>query len=672
MKELTTRSSSPGLGQEPPEADDQGNELSRLFALVEQAPDGIFVADLSGRYTDVNDAGCRMLGYTRAELIGKTIEALIPPHDKERLWKSKERMLRGRVTLDEWTLLRKDGSSLPVEVSARILPDGRWQGIVRDVTERKQAEEMLRLSNERIQLALAGADLATWDWNIKTGEVIFNERWAQMRGFRADEIRPHVDSWTAGVHPDDWPRVQKALADHFDGLTDYVTEHRVRTRAGGWIWVQDRGRVFERDGQGRATRMLGTELDITAQKQTETEQRFLAEVGLVLSSSLEYEDTLARVAQLAVKDLADYCIIDIVAEDQEVERLKVASRDPAMLWLCDSLSRIPLDRKRRHMMSEVLASKQPVLLQHVYAETVQSFAQSEEHLRCLQAMAPASFIAAPLLAQDKLLGVIAFVSSSASRTYGARELRLAEELGRRAGLSIENARLYRAAQRAIKARDDVLAVVAHDLRNPLHSIVALSSLVRDKSGPGRATAEILAGIRNSAMRMNQLIQDLLNVALLDAGQFSVNQEPVAPATILGEVREAQNPILASSALTLSIDVTGDLPHIRADRSRLLQVFENLVGNAVKFTKPGGQIVIGAAPHRDGVVFRVSDTGAGIPPEHLSHVFDRFWQPPNATRRGAGLGLAIVKGIVEAHGGRVWVDSEPGHGTSFFFTIPKEG
>jgi PAS domain S-box-containing protein len=379
------------------DAERSRQDLARLF---EQAPDGIFVADLDGRYTDVNESGCRLLGYSRDELIGRSIGDLIPPGTEERLRRERESLLEGRVQVSEWALRCKDGSYVPVEVSARILPDGRWQGFVRDITQRQQVEhalreseerfralveasaqmvwttdatgtsvedsptwraftgmtyeqfrgwgwldafhpddragaastwqrslesgtifdteyrlrdakgewrwvaaravplrrpdgsirgwvgmstdvterrldrERLRESQERFALALRGADLATWDWNVQTGEVVFNARWAEMRGFAPEEIRPRVDTWIAGVHPDDWARVQGRVQDHFEGRAPiYDAEHRVRTKSGAWIWILDRGRVFSRDRQGRPLRMVGTELDVTERKRLEEELR---------------------------------------------------------------------------------------------------------------------------------------------------------------------------------------------------------------------------------------------------------------------------------------------------------------------------------------------------------------------------------------------------------------
>ena len=221
-----------------------------------------------------------------------------------------------------------------------------------------------------------------------------------------------------------------------------------------------------------------------------------------------------------------------------------------------------------------------------------------------------------------------------------------------------------AAKRATQARDDMLGVVAHDLRNPLAVIASLAAVLQRK-GPGDDIGDEIA---HAAARMNRLIRDLVDVTLLDAGTFTIKQERTRPDNILSEVLESQALLASSASLELRLDAVPDLSDIWADHDRLLQVFENLIGNAIKFTKPGGEVVLSARAGAGEVLFSVADTGSGIESDQLPRVFDRFWQAPEGKRRGAGLGLPIVKGIVEAHGGRIWVQSTPGQGSTFFFTI----
>ena len=236
------------------------------------------------------------------------------------------------------------------------------------------------------------------------------------------------------------------------------------------------------------------------------------------------------------------------------------------------------------------------------------------------------------------------------------------------GQVVEALRLSEAAaRRAAQTRDELLGIVAHDLRNPLQIITINAGFLR-RSGP-EPVKEMAEEAADAANRMNRLIQDLLDVTSIESGHLSVKPERLHVFDIFSELLEMQTPIAKSASLELWGSAAPDLPDIWADRDRILQAFENLIGNAIKFTKPRGHITLGAVASTDEVVLSVSDTGSGIKDSDLPHVFDRFWQASHGAHKGAGLGLAIVKGIVEAHCGRIWVHSTAGQGTTFFFTIP---
>ncbi len=254
----------------------------------------------------------------------------------------------------------------------------------------------------------------------------------------------------------------------------------------------------------------------------------------------------------------------------------------------------------------------------------------------------------------------------------ARDGFVLDQLARLVGGALENMRLYRAAQRATQARDDVLAIVSHDLRNPLHTIVLSASylsevFLADLPDAALQQTEI---IRRAVDRANRLIQDLLDVSRIEAGGFAVSSEPVAPTVLIGDACEAMTSTATAARVKLTSHVDDDLPDVLADRERLQQVFSNLVGNAVKFTPAGGTVEMTATasgPFR--ICFSVKDSGQGISDDNLPHIFDRFWQARNAKRTGAGLGLAIARGIVEAHGGTVSAKSTLGTGTDISFELP---
>ncbi|AKJ05997.1 Sensory box histidine kinase [Archangium gephyra] len=412
--------------------------------------------------------------------------------------------------------------------------------------------------------------------------------------------------------------------------------------------------------------------DISAQKRVEEEQRFLVRAGELLSSSLDSERTLSSVAQLAVQSLADWCIVYLV-EGEQVRRSEVAHRQPGAQQLAAVLQRFPLDMHQPFLAREVLTRQVPVLLPRVTPEHLASMARSPEHLALLQRLAPRSFLGVPLGTNEGRLGALVFIASESGRSYTPADLEFAQGLGRLASLAVENARLYQSARHATRARDDVLGIVAHDLRSPLNSIVlstqSLQRRLRARSGEG-GEAEVLAVIVSAAGRMSRLIEDLLDVARMEAGPLSISPSPQPTEPLLHAALEAVRLQAQAGQVHLGLEVPGALPPVLADRDRLLQVFSNLLGNALKFTPPGGQVSVGARVGEGQLCFFVRDTGPGIPPETLPHVFERFWQGDRKDRRGAGLGLSIARGLVEAHGGRIWVESELGRGSTFFFTVPS--
>ena len=282
-------------------------------------------------------------------------------------------------------------------------------------------------------------------------------------------------------------------------------------------------------------------------------------------------------------------------------------------------------------------------------------------------------IITPLVGRNgRTLGIVRLWGKKGGKFTESDEAILTQ-LAQLCSVALENARLYKAAQDATRARDDLVAIVSHDLRNPIHTINMAAAFLLEVAPPvdRRVTSRRqLEVIQRQANRANRLISDLLDVAKIQAGGLTVEPVPIDVISLVQEALDSANPLAMSNQLKLSREVEDESARVLSDRDRILQVFANLIGNAIKFTPKGGEITIRAESAGTQMRFGVCDTGPGIPPEHLPHVFDRYWQAKSTAKLGTGLGLSIAKGIVEAHGGQIWVESEPGKGASFIFTLPS--
>lgn len=643
----------------------------RLRDLIEHAPDGIFVADLEGRYTDVNGAACAMLGYTHEELLGKTIVDLLRPEDAPRLWEARTALLRGEVQVREWVLRRKDGTQFPAEISAKILADGRWQAFVRDITQRQHLESKLAVVEAKSSGILevsADAIICIDDRQLIT---LFNQGAERTFGYAKQEV---LGAPLQRLLPVRFREHHGALVARFaDGES---ASRRMTERRLGLVGLRKNGEEFPIDAAISRLRVGGQNVltvalrDVTEAKRQERHQTVLAEVGARVASSLDYEETLRNIARVAVRELADFCVVGVVGQRGAVRRLECASADPGRDWVCELLRRAPLEDSPVHPVFVAMDSKRSVLLEDVSPEQLASFAQNELHLEALLALEARSILTVPLLARGKALGVLGLVSST--HNFDPADQRLADELALRAALALDNALLYRDARDAVRARDELLSIVAHDLRNPLQSVLLQARLLHDRARDAsewvRKPSEV---VEHSVRRMARLIQDLLDVGRMEVGQLPVELAVVPAGPLVADALEAQRTLAAAAGIELAAEL-GGLPDLRADRDRLLQVFENLLGNALKFSNRGSRVTVCAASLGQEVVFRVADAGRGIRPEELPRLFDRYWQAERGSRKGAGLGLYIARAIIEAHGGRVWVESELGKGTTVSFSVPVAG
>jgi signal transduction histidine kinase len=396
--------------------------------------------------------------------------------------------------------------------------------------------------------------------------------------------------------------------------------------------------------------------------------RFLTRAGRLLSASLDPEETLERLARLSVPRVACFSMIDLVRPGGRLERVAYKHVDEAREPLLARHHPFLPEEEGLLPLARVLETAEAVLIENVE----QDWSGGEEVLERIRSLAGRSLMLVPLLAGDEVLGVLTFGSTRTDRFYHHQDLTLARELARSASLAIDNARLYRKAEQAIAARDEVLGVVSHDLRNPVNRVRLAAELMCERYELPEGAERTAAMIVRAADEMNRLIGDLLDVSRIEAGRLSVDAVATPLKSLLGRLEEAHAPAAKAKGLLWEVERPDAPITLEIDEGRILQALGNLVGNAIKFTPEGGNVRVVVERTSDVVRIGVRDTGPGMDEAHLTHVFDRFWQSRAGDRRGAGLGLAIARGIIEAHGGRIHMDSRLGVGTTAWVELPVNG
>ncbi|HEX8390845.1 MAG TPA: ATP-binding protein [Longimicrobium sp.] len=382
----------------------------------------------------------------------------------------------------------------------------------------------------------------------------------------------------------------------------------------------------------------------------------LSEASRALGASLDSATALEQLARILVPRMAELCVIELGEGDGTTVRA-IAHADPA------AEARLRSFAGSGSPLAPLLGRARTLTLPRLPA-------QFGETGLAFMGVEPQSLVSTPLRAGGRVIGALTMISFSPERRYLREDQALAEELAGRAALALENARLFADARRATEARERILSIVAHDLRNPLASI-AMGAEMALHLMPPRSPAyarETLAGIQASATQVHRLVEDLLDVGRLEATDAPLQTADLFAMDLLEQAEAMLRPLAAGRGLELRMECDEEL-RVHADSVRVIQVLSNLVGNAIKFTPSGGSITVRTEPAEGMVRVSVIDTGPGIPAEHLPHLFGAFWQADPADRRGAGLGLSIASALVAAHGGRMWVESELDVGTTVHFTLP---
>jgi PAS domain S-box-containing protein len=543
---------------------------------------------------------------------------------------------------------------------------GAASGQIGQFIERSRAQEEIQLQARLLDSV--GQAVIVFD---DDGAIIYWNRFAEtLFGWAANEALGHsiLDVLV--------PATER---DKVAGLFD---KHRTGETFSGEMLLERRGQkpfpalvtqtpIFGDDKMLKA--VIGVYSDNTERQRLEYSLRFLADASATLAALVDYESTLQQVAQLAVPDFADWCAIDLAAANENLERVAVGHIDPAKVELAKEYHRrYPPDPRAGRGILHAFRTGRSDMMAEVSETSMLERAVDEEHRRMLKEIGVRSYICVPLRGRTQTLGVVTFVMAESGRLYNQSDLEFAEELARRAAIAIENAQLYADLREADRRKDEFLATLAHELRNPLAPIRNALEIQKLPGIDSTTVDETRDVMERQFQQLVRLVDDLLDVSRVMRGKIELRLEQVDLATIVARAIETARPLIEAQEHGLKIELAEPLL-VNADPVRLAQVMGNLLTNAAKYTERGGQISLTAKRDRNQAVLTLRDNGIGIAPEMLAQIFELFVQAdhsPTRSQGGLGIGLTLVKNLVDMHGGAVSAHSEGlGKGSEFVVRLP---
>jgi len=553
------------------------------------------------------------------------------------------------------------------------------------IDERRQAERALQESEERLRLSVEAANIGAWDYNPRTGVLNWSDRCRSMFGLPPDAPVDY-ELFLAGVHPEDRARTHSAMRGAMDPAGDgsIDVEFRALWTDGTVRWIVSKGQAFfSAPGPARrATRLVGTLLDITARKQAETERNALLQRERDRSRQLR---KLADAAQhvnaapslTAMLEIITHGARDIIGAHQAVTSTtvnddwaqainSVAFSEKYATW--EGYDAAP---SGAGIYAEVCRTNRPMRMTQAELEAHpawRGFGNQEEHHPPLW-----GWLAVPLVARDgRNLGLIQ-ISDKYQGEFTAEDEAILTQLGQMAAVAIEKERLYEEVRRSNRTKDEFLAMLAHELRNPLAPIRNAIQVLQDLDAPDERTKRLRAVIDRQSEHMARLLDDLLDVSRITRGKIELRREVVDLAVVVLQAVDAGKDLTAARGQSLTVALPRASLWSNADPTRLHQVFENLLSNASKYTQPGGKIEVRLERENGYGVIRVRDNGGGIDPAFLPYLFELFAQGDRSVARpegGLGIGLTMVQRLVQLHGGSVEAHSDGvGLGSEFVVRLP---
>lgn len=646
----------------------------QLNVVLSRIDDHLVSYDSDWRYVYANDGACKAVGLPREEIIGKCIWDLFPEAIGNQYYRELHQALETQKTI------RSEHFYEPFNkwFENHIYPSRRGVTVFSsDITNRKQAEMALEGSREQLaaqerQLQHLIDSIPVLISLVDSNGIyrLVNKQYESWFSIPASEIVGHhmIDVLGKEAFEKIEPYVLQALSG-----SESSYELEVPYKGAGNKFVRA-NYVPSRDIGGNVDGFFVLVADHTETNQREQDTKFIANASSTLAEMVDYKSTLKKIAELAVPYFADWCSIDIMDEHGNLERLAVAHKDPAKVQLANELHiKYPPDPNRDSGVPHVIRTGKPELVPVITPQIIDASTDDPEIKQIIRDLGLHSYICVPLSVKGKPIGAISFVSAEMKRSYGQTDLANAEDLARRASVSVENALLYQQLQESDRRKDEFLATLAHELRNPLAPLrTGLDILARSAQKP-EVVEEVQGVMARQLTQMVRLVDDLLDTSRITTGKLELRKETVSIRDLVEHAVESNRALLEQRNQSLFVNQLNDIPPVTADPARITQVLQNLLNNAAKYTDPGGSIQITIEHAESQVVVTVKDNGIGIDQAHLPGVFGMFSQVESALTRshgGLGIGLALVKGLVEMHGGSVDVRSEGiGKGSEFIVRLP---
>ncbi|MDG3006154.1 ATP-binding protein [Paludisphaera mucosa] len=659
-----------------------------LMAILRQVPSGIVVAEAgTSRVLLSNDEAEQIIrgGLQPGLRIERQVESdelvgLRPDGSRYEVeeWPLMRTLARGETVVDEEIdLVFCDGEKRRICVNSGPALDDRGRMVAavaafHDVTTRRAAEAAVTESERWFRQLAEAIPQIVFMTRLDDSIVYLNRRWFDYTG--ATEADAKVDGGPIGVvHPEDVAAILAERSKSKETGEPLELEYRIRGRDGSYRWFLGRS-MWLRDASGGLLYRFGTATDIDDRKRSEQAARFLADAGAKLAAVVDAESTLREIARLAVPYFADWSAVDVLEEGGELRRVAVAYGEGEPIDVMDTIShRYRLRADMPHGLFEVVQTRRPALIAEVTEDNLRSGARNEEHLEALRSFGPRSYLCVPMVGREGVLGALSFATTHSGRHFDDADLQLALELAGRAAIAVENGRLYDRLREADRRKDDFLATLAHELRNPMAPIRNSVQILQMKGG-GDADAEWARDVIDRQVgHLSRLVDDLLDVSRITREKLDLRPERIQVAAAVAAAVEISRPTIDGKGQVLHVDLPADPVALDADPTRLAQVLANLLDNASKFSPRETRIDLGVARRGREVEIRVKDHGIGIRPEQIPHVFEMFAQFAPILERpqgGLGIGLALVKGVVELHKGTVEACSEgPGLGSEFVVRLP---